>query len=513
MKHHQRFSLLLFLLLLNGCQEAAPPASALRSGEASAPHTHAEPPATASGSAEKMHLSPAARAHLDLQSVEASIQTLEKVLRVPGVVKAQPDRVAYVTAPLSARIEQVFVNVGDSVRQGESLVALRSLEAEKLQIVFLQAVEGVQIAEQAYQRQQVLTATTVLTTLEQYQQELIRTHSAWQLTVAALERQRQLADKVIARKDVQAAQAEMQQARASYDAAQHKLLAYGITEAQLRNMLSPEGQGRPVLRNLAMSAPEAVQKYRTLGSPGELFALEASLRAKQAELQSVQQQLRLLGLNDSQLAALKQRGRPDALFTLTAPLSGIVAVRQATRGAVVESTEKLVELVDSSSVWVEGDVAEHLLAEVHPGQVARIRVAAYPQAVFTGTVRTLGHSVEPMKRTVHLWVEVSNPQGLLLPEMAAELTLVTAVAADVLAVPVAAVLTEGPEPFVFVEEGETYTPYPVVLGLRDDRYAEIRDGVFPGDRVVVRGAYELQRARAAASQPAQSGHDHSTHSH
>lgn len=273
------------------------------------------------------------------------------------------------------------------------------------------------------------------------------------------------------------------------------------------------GMTRPVLANLGLSPSAAVQKYLVLGNPGELFTLEAEYRQKQTEVDSVKRQLQILGFNAASVSALLQRGIPDPLLTMTAPMSGAVSVRQATPGAMVEAADKLIELIDTSVVWVEGDVAEHLFTAVHTGQQARLRVAAYPEAVFRGTVHTIGRTVDPDKRTIHLWIEVSNPDGRLLPEMFADITLVTQTTNAALVVPLSALLTEAAEHFVFVDNGEVYVKYNVVLGLKDDRYVEIRDGLFPGDRVVVRGGFELNAARTASRQKSQGGHDHSTHTH
>jgi len=108
---------------------------------------------------------------------------------------------------------------------------------------------------------------------------------------------------------------------------------------------------------------------------------------------------------------------------------------------------------------------------------------------------------------------VPNPQGQLLPEMFATVTLITQAATDALAVPLQAILSEGAEQFVFVENGDTYSRQSVVLGLKDDRYVEIREGLFPGDRIVVRGGYELNAVRTVAAQQGQGGDGHAGHTH
>ncbi len=468
-------------LLSGGCREAAEQPAAPKAGATTASttrtagpaaqetkgHTHdaaSAPHAHGPADQEGIRLSAAARANLNLDVAEVATQTIEQVLNIPGVVKALPDRVAVVTPRLPARIEKVYVNVGDVVTQGAPLLDLRSTEVEKLQVEILRTVKSLSIVAQSYERTKELTTNTVLTELEQLQQELIKAHGTLQMAAAAVERTQQLSDKVL-------------------------------------------------LTNLGLSPQAAVQKYLVLGKPSELFALEADYRQKQGEVESLKRQLQILGFSAAGIATILQRGVPDPILTLTAPISGAISARQATPGAMVEATEKLLELIDTSLVWIEGDVVEHLLTAVRPGQQARIRVAAYPEVVFTGTVRTMGRTVDPDKRTVHLWIEVPNPQGQLLPEMFATVTLITQAATDALAVPLQAILTEGAEQFVFVENGDTYVRQSVVLGLKDDRYVEIRDGLFPGDRIVVRGGYELNAVRTVAAQQAQGGDGHAGHTH
>lgn len=516
----------LIALMSGGCREEgeSPAAQEPRTATPSArgpaapvapDHTHdaaATPHPPGPADQEGVRLSATARANLNLLIAEATTRTIEQVLNVPGVVKVQADRMAIVTPRLAGRIEKVYVKVGDTVQPGAPLVDLRSVDAEKLQVELLRAVKSLGIVEQAYTRIKELTDKTVLTELEQLQQELIKTHSALQLTAAAVERVQQLSDKVVARKELLAAQTEHQHARGAYDAAVRKLRTYGVTEEQIRTMLSG-GLDKPVLTNLGLSPQAAVQKYLVLAKPSELFTLEAEYRQKHAEVESLKRQLQILGFSAARLTTLLQREVPDATLTLTAPMAGAVSMRQATPGAVVEAAERLVELIDTSVVWVEGDVTEQLLTAVRVGQTARARVAAYTDTVFTGTVRTVGRTVDPDKRTVHLWIEVANPEGRLLPEMFADVTLVTQVATEALAVPLQAVMREGAEQFVFVENGDVYVKQNVVLGLRDDRFVEIRDGLFPGDRIVVRGGYELNAARTAATQKEGGGDGHTGHTH
>ena len=75
-------------------------------------------------------------------------------------------------------------------------------------------------------------------------------------------------------------------------------------------------------------------------------------------------------------------------------------------------------------------------------------------------------------------------------------------------VPKAAILLEAGRPYVFVQiGGERFARRYVEIATRDDDQIGLKSGVRLGDRVVVRGAYEVQLASAAKGLPAE-GHVH-----
>lgn len=75
-------------------------------------------------------------------------------------------------------------------------------------------------------------------------------------------------------------------------------------------------------------------------------------------------------------------------------------------------------------------------------------------------------------------------------------------------VPKAAVLTEAGRPFVFVQtSGESFARRFIDIAGRDGELVGVRSGVRLGERVVTRGAYDVQLASAAGGLPAE-GHVH-----
>ena len=121
-----------------------------------------------------------------------------------------------------------------------------------------------------------------------------------------------------------------------------------------------------------------------------------------------------------------------------------------------------------------------------------------------GTIKFIAPELEPVKRTAHLIAEVKNPSGSLRSEMWVNISIVLNEKPKALVVPKSAVIVNGPLHFVFLEiESEDLkkgTPAKfqkpdIDPGLTNDLFVEVKDGVFPGDRVITQGAYSLTQLR------------------
>jgi hypothetical protein len=104
-------------------------------------------------------------------------------------------------------------------------------------------------------------------------------------------------------------------------------------------------------------------------------------------------------------------------------------------------------------------------------------------------------------------MEVDNHDHLLIGQ-AGTAVLYTGGTQRMPAVPNAAVLMEAGRPYVFVQiGGERFARRFVEIAARDGELTGIKNGVSAGDRVVTRGAYDIQLASAAKGLPAE-GHVH-----
>ena len=208
------------------------------------------------------------------------------------------------------------------------------------------------------------------------------------------------------------------------------------------------------------------------------------------------------GLDAGSLDAILQSGvaNPGLTLPVRVPVGGTVIHAELTVGKVVEPAEHLAEVADVTTVWVRVGVLEKDLHRVAVGTPVDVRLVAHPGEVFRTTVAAVAPYLDPTTHLASVWAELKNPSGReprFVPGMAGRADVILPADKPRLTVPVAAVAREGVDRFVFVEEASAagaseYRKKPVATGRRIEDRVEILAGeLFPGDRVVVRGAHEL----------------------
>ena len=183
---------------------------------------------------------------------------------------------------------------------------------------------------------------------------------------------------------------------------------------------------------------------------------------------------------------------PDRV-PIKAPASGTVMERQANVGSVVNAGDVVATLSDLSSLWFIAAVNEADLSHVRRGQAVRISVRAYPDKTFPGHVFQLGERLDPQTRTLQVRVMVSNPGGLLKPDMFGTAEFTPQSQRAMIHVPESAIQEVGGKSVVFVQTPSgAFATKEIKAGARVDRQVEILAGLEPGTPVVVNGALLLK---------------------
>jgi Cu(I)/Ag(I) efflux system membrane fusion protein len=208
---------------------------------------------------------------------------------------------------------------------------------------------------------------------------------------------------------------------------------------------------------------------------------------------AARERLRLMGVTEPQIRRLEATGKPIVSFPILAPSGGVVVARKVQQGQYVKAGDVLFDLADYSRVWVEASAYDADLGAIQPGTRAEVRVTGLPDRVFTGKVSFIQPVVSAETRTGQLRIELPNPQGLLKPEMYANVRLLSPVGnSRQLVVPSSAVIATGRHHVVYVETAPNqFVPRTVMVGAKTDGFYPVFSGLKAGERVATSGAFLL----------------------
>ncbi len=179
---------------------------------------------------------------------------------------------------------------------------------------------------------------------------------------------------------------------------------------------------------------------------------------------------------------------------VVAPISGVIASRSIKTGNFVQINTPIFRIVDDSRLEATLNVPERELSTLTNGLPVQLQVDAMPGKTFTGKVDRIAPVVDAGSGTFRV-VCAFEGDDVLQPGMFGRLRIAYDQRADALEVPRVALLDDG-DPAVFVVRDGKVARVAVKLGYLDGEWAEVREGVKAGDRVVTAGKVALRDGTA-----------------
>ncbi len=224
------------------------------------------------------------------------------------------------------------------------------------------------------------------------------------------------------------------------------------------------------------------------GAQSEFLAL---LRVGDAALVGpARERLRLLGMPPPLIAAVEASGQTHPVFTVVAPIGGLIKALDARTGMSIAAGATLARINGLETVWLDAALPEAQAGRVAAGQRVQVSLTAFPGQALAGTLIAVLPEVDAESRTLRARVELPNPGGRLRPGMVARLRIDTGTGASGLLVPAEAVVRTGTRTIVFValEQGR-YRPVEVTLGRESGDKAMVTAGLSEGQQVVSSGQF------------------------
>jgi membrane fusion protein, heavy metal efflux system len=178
---------------------------------------------------------------------------------------------------------------------------------------------------------------------------------------------------------------------------------------------------------------------------------------------------------------------PDGIVEITAPIGGEITDQEVVNGSTIQSySANPFTISDVSYVWIICDVYENDIPTLGLGQSAEVRLNAFPNQVFKGTVSNIGALLDPTIRTAKVRIEVPNPGKMMRIGMFATATFYGLKKQTYTSVPATAIIHLHDRDWVYMPApNNMFQRVEVTSGDQlPNHMQQVLTGLQPGQRVV-----------------------------
>lgn len=296
----------------------------------------------------------------------------------------------------------------------------------------------------------------------------------------------------------------------------------GTVKAEHDVLLSAEESGR-ILR-FAVEKGERVHRGQALvkiddailrSSVAEAEA-ESALAADQYERQREVWEEQRIGTEIAYLERRRRAATTAALLqqlrtrldrtTIRAPFDGILENRFIDPGEMAAVGSPVVRVLDPLQLKVEVGVPERFARDIRVGSRALVSFDIFPGREVRGQVRFAGHAVDPENRTFPVEIAIDNADGIIKPEMVANVRVLRKTLEGVVVVPQESMRSaeNGFVAFVAVsdESGPVAEQRHVQLGPAYANRVVVESGLQAGDALIIRGHRQVAEGSRIRIAPA-----------
>jgi cobalt-zinc-cadmium efflux system membrane fusion protein len=205
--------------------------------------------------------------------------------------------------------------------------------------------------------------------------------------------------------------------------------------------------------------------------------------------------VRIFGKTDEEIDQILRERRVDSTLLVPSPISGRIVARNAAPGFLTQpgNAPAPFQVADLSTMWMLANVIETDAPAYKVGQPVEVKVPAYPDTVFKGRVTTVGSMIDPNSHRQLVRSEIEDPQHLLRSGMFASFVIHVGDPVRSLAVPAEGVVREGDGTMTVwvTNDSRRFFKRTVKVGLQQDGWSQILEGLQPGETVATGGAVFL----------------------
>lgn len=234
-------------------------------------------------------------------------------------------------------------------------------------------------------------------------------------------------------------------------------------------------------------------RERDLISTADLESTEGNARVAQAHLAGAEGLLRAAGYADIDMEELAKNQKVSPRYMLRSPKSGVLVERKAPLGEQLEEGTSLAIVGDPSALWIEAQVREKDLREIHEGQPVEFSADGLAIDRVGGSVIWVAQYLDPRTRSATVRARITSSPEAIRANLFGRARFHTSASNGAVVIPKDAVQWEGCCNVVFVQEApDRYRPRKVTIERGDNDHYRVVNGLEAGEPIVVKGSYLLK---------------------
>jgi len=386
---------------------------------------------------------------------------LVETVEMPGTVEGFESADLY--AKTGGYLQEIYVDIGDEVAQGQALAQIYVPEMKKelaqKEAALLQAEAKIDQSEAIIDKAKA-DASSFQAALDEAQTELAEKQAEFDYRQADYQRVKSLVDRQAVRREL------LDQAAFQFDAAK---AAMESVQARIRTA-----------------------QARLAGAQAEVAKVKADLKAARAHRDVIQSNLEYV-------ETLMQYA------TIRAPFDGVITRRFVHPGAFIHPADKnsgakpLLSVARIDKVRIKLDVSMNDVRLLERGDRAVLsRVNVLPGESFEGEVTRFSPALDASSRMMRVEIDLENSDGKLLPGYYGYMTIyLEEVNAPV--IPSSALLTSGGQPYCYVCKNGKAIRRELVVNYQDGSWVGVASGLQPGEQVVRAGGSAITDGQAVTA--------------
>ena len=468
-----------------------------------------------------VHLSLEEQNFIGIEVVPAEKGEIPTSIKLTGQVHLNDDRLAHISALTPGIVRDVIKSIGDSVQAGDVLAWIESVELGQAKVEYLDILAEIGCCKTLLDRAKNLHDNTMKMiallktepTLDEIKSfeplemgdnrsKLVKAYSEVILAESVYVREKELFEqKISSKQEFLDAENALKKAEAEY------ISVMDIIKFQIKQNLLEETTNRQ-RADIALRGAE--RKLYILGQskedieklvvPGQTAPNGVNVGACPDPNCEQCKKKSMMAEKQNELN-FKRLG----WYPLKAPFDATIIEKHITLGEQLSSDRAAFTIADLDTVWVDLDVYPKDLANVKAGQ--KCLIIANGKG-FQGELSFVSPVLDAKSRTATARVVVDNSGNVLRPGQFVTATVYGKASQAGIVLPDNAVQFVDGRSVVFIFDGEDFEMKPVVIGLRESGKVEILSGIDVGQKVVVKGAFDLKAKIVTSTLDSHAGHGH-----